>query len=144
MRQQKGFTLIELTVVMMVMGILLAYAAPLFQLAFEQSRVDLAAANLESLWTAERLYWAQNRTFATSVADLETAGLLDPSFINSMSSPRAAFAYSIATADATAFSATAQRQNSGHWSGTLAINEQGALTGSVSGTQAEIVVPGGG
>jgi len=140
-RRQSGFTLIELTVVVMVMGVLLAYAAPLFQKAFEQSRVDLAAANLESVWTAERLYWAQNRTFATSVGDLESSGLLDPSFLNSMSSPSAAFSYAIGAADATTFSAAATRVNSGHWSGQLSITEQGTLSGQIDGTPSEVIIP---
>ena len=133
--------MLELTIVVVIMGVLISYAMPRFQKSFEQSRVDLATVNLETIWTAQRLYWAQNRVFASSVGSLEAAGLIDPSFVNSMASPRAPFQYTITSADATSFQAQAERINSSHWRGDLFVNEQGALSGQVEGTAGEVVTP---
>ena len=113
----------------------------MFQKAFEQSRVDLASANLESVWTAERLYWAQNKTFAGAIVDLETAGLLDPSFLLDLSKPNAPFQYAILAADDVSFQAAATRSNSTRWTGRLTINQQGVFTGVVTGSDGSVINP---
>ncbi|HVE14454.1 MAG TPA: prepilin-type N-terminal cleavage/methylation domain-containing protein [Elusimicrobiota bacterium] len=138
---ERAFTLVELLVVSTVLAILVGYSIPKFYRALEQTQVDLAAANLELIWSAQRLYYAQNRSFAASISDLQTAGLLDQSFVTVISKPDAKMAYAIAAADASSFEATATRSNSGHWSGTLTINEQGSLTGQINGIGGEVVSP---
>ena len=52
-----GHTLVELTVVMLVVGVLASFGVPRFVHSLEQSRVDMAATNLRAIWTAQRLYW---------------------------------------------------------------------------------------
>ncbi len=140
-RNQNGFTILELTVVVTIMGILMAYGVPMFQKAFEQARVDLAAANMESLWSAQRLYWAQNRVFAEDISDLEEASLVDPSFLSSLSNNKAPFRYRMRSADDESFTAIARRRNSSVWSGRLQIDEQGKLTGSTQNKEGDKVAP---
>ncbi len=59
-----GHTLVELTVVMLVIGVLASFGVPRFVHSLEQSRVDMAATNLRAIWTAQRLYWLKHQTYA--------------------------------------------------------------------------------
>ncbi|MFA5162202.1 MAG: prepilin-type N-terminal cleavage/methylation domain-containing protein [Elusimicrobiales bacterium] len=132
----KGYTLLELLVTATVLGVLISYGVPQFQKSFEQSRVDLAGAHLESIWTAQRLFKAQNATFAQGIGNL--GDFLDASFINSAcvsSDPCGTvcdFCYRFENVTSTAFTAVAQR-NSGKttfWDGSILLTEAGTLTGS--------------
>jgi prepilin-type N-terminal cleavage/methylation domain-containing protein len=135
--RRRGISLIELMIVLMIVGILLASAAPSFRRSMEQSHADIAAANLRSIWTAERLYWLENRVFCGSLADLESLGLLDPTIV-AASTP---YAYSV-TADATTFTAEAVRGGSSRFTGSLAITEAGTITGSVEDGRGTTIEPG--
>ena len=73
-----GFTLVELMVVVAVVGVMAAFAVPSYYRAVEQSRVDIAGANLRAIWAAERLYWLNNQTYTTNLQTLQNLGLLDP------------------------------------------------------------------
>lgn len=125
-KKAKGFTILELVTAVTVMAVLVSYGLPQFQKSMEQSRVDLAAANLQSIWTAQRLYRAQHEAFADGISNL--TDFLDNSFITSISDIKNPFAYSTALSG-TGFDALAVRQNSGYWSGTLTITETGQLSG---------------
>lgn len=72
-----AFTLVELTVVVAIIGTMAAFAVPSYRRAIEQSRIDIAGANLRAIWAAERLYWLQNQTYTTDIATLRKLGLLD-------------------------------------------------------------------
>ena len=50
------------------MSVLLAMGVPRFQLSLEQARANVAGANLRSIWSAQRLYWLENRTYAPDLA----------------------------------------------------------------------------
>ena len=62
-----GHTLVELTVVMLVIGVLASFGVPKFMRSLEQSRVDMAATNLRAIWTAQRLYWLKHQTYAQTL-----------------------------------------------------------------------------
>jgi len=142
LRAPKGYTLLELLVAATVVAILISYGVPRFQKAFEQSRVDLSGAKLESIWTAQRLYKAQNNTFADSISKL--GDFLDSSFINSpciSATPcgtTCEFCYRIETAATTTFTAISQRNScdttggckTTYWDGSLIVDQTGAITGS--------------
>ncbi len=76
---KRGFTLVELMVVMVVLGVLVSMGIPRFQQSLEQSRADVAGANLRAIWSAQRLYWLENRTYAPDLPTLLAANLIDPS-----------------------------------------------------------------
>jgi prepilin-type N-terminal cleavage/methylation domain-containing protein len=132
----RGFTLIEVAVTITVIAIMVTYAVPLFQRSLEQQRVDLAAATLYSLWTAERLYYTNNQYWASSVTGLSDSNLLDPMFVNN-NTASSRYLYSIALT-AEGFDISASRQNSETWSGSLVIDETGAITGSITGSGAAL------
>ncbi len=79
---RRGNTLVELCVVMLVMSVLAAMGVPRFMRSLEQSKVDVAAANLRAIWTAQRLYWLKHLTYACDlsslISDTDGENFLDP------------------------------------------------------------------
>lgn len=136
--RRSGFSLIEVVVVITVIAVLIAFAAPTFGVAIEQSQADIAAANLRSIWTAERLYWLENRTYTTDLSALESAGLLDSAIVTGSSQ----YSYAVSAADASTFSATATRIASQRWSGSFTIDQTGSMTGSIQAAGQSAIVPG--
>jgi len=122
-----GATLLELVIVLTVLGVLASLGIPSFQLALEQSRAQVASANLEAVWSAQRLYWLQNHTYASDLATLQSAGMLDPSL-----GGQTFYAYEIASADDASFMATATRTSNAKWNGTFSIDQSGTLSGVLS------------
>lgn len=128
-----GYSLVESMTVMVILGILTSIALPRFGRSLEQAKADVAAANLRAVWTAERIYWLENRQYT---ADLTTFvdradtpqyhGLLDRSI--AYAGEDAPYAYQVTEATATSFSATATRQNSPSWSGAFTITHEGTFT----------------
>jgi len=134
-----GVSLIELMVVLAILGILIAAAVPSFRRSLEQSRADIAVANLRSIWTAQRLYWlAYREGFADELSDLESAELIDSALVTA-STP---YTYEITAADATTFTATATREGGGAWSGFFTIDQTGVVAGSISASGEADIVPG--
>jgi prepilin-type N-terminal cleavage/methylation domain-containing protein len=80
-RRRRGYTLIEVVVVLTIMGVLLTISAPSFHRALEESRADAATAALRSIWSAERLYWLEYRTYTSDMTALAGLGLVDPSLV---------------------------------------------------------------
>ncbi len=136
-----GFTLVEVCIAMTVICVLVTMAVPLYTRAVEHARVDVASAKLRTVWSAERVYWLEHRTFATSLLDLQGMDLLDPSLAASQSSPSAVFVYQVVSADADSFLARAVRNGSGSWVGQLQITESGGVTGSITGPGGQVIVP---
>ena len=62
---RRGFSLLEVTVVMTIMGVMLAIPAPMFFRAVEQSKLDVAAGNLRAIWGAQRFYYLEYGRFGT-------------------------------------------------------------------------------
>ena len=128
----RGNTLVELTIVILVMSVLSAMGAPRFMRALEQSRVDVAAANLRAIWTAQRLYWLKHQTYASDIgsliSDVDGENFLDPH----VSSSNATYVCVVtlptaAQPSATDFTATATRPG---WTGSLSIDSGGTVAGS--------------
>ena len=137
--RNRGYTLVEMLVALIVTGVLLSMGVPKFQQSLEQSRADVAGANLRSIWAAQRLYWLENRTYAPDLPTLLAANLIDPS----LSTATAPYAYSIANASDSWFTATATRSGSTNWSGSFTIAADGTFSGSVQQSgQGVTIVPG--
>ena len=113
--------MIEVMVVLIVMGILISMSAPSFRRAIEQTRADVAGANLRSIWSAQRLYWLEHRTYCTDLSEFVTLGLID----STVASSTTIYVYAIQSADANVFTATATRTGSTVWSGDFTIDQTG-------------------
>lgn len=73
---KKGFTLVELMIVIVIISVLAAVAVPIYQNNVKKARMAEADATLGTIRTQLRIYQAENLTYpvaatATDVADLD-------------------------------------------------------------------------
>jgi len=73
MKNQKGFTLIELMIVIAIIGILAAIAIPQFSAYRKRSYNAAAQADLRNAATAQEAYFVDEQTYATAVGTLVPA-----------------------------------------------------------------------
>ncbi|CAN5815908.1 hypothetical protein BH23PLA1_BH23PLA1_00940 [soil metagenome] len=128
-REVQGYSLVELMVVVAIMGIFAAMAAPSFQRALEQSRADAAAADLRSIWVAQRFHKLQYTVHTNDVATLIAEGLIDPDLNDS----GRAYAYSIVLDSAYpgSFAVSALRSRGPAIGQGFAIDQDGRLSGEI-------------
>jgi len=136
--RRRGISLVELLVCVTLIGIMTSMAVPSFRRAVDQSRADVATANLRAIWSAERCYWLEYRSYTSDLGLLRTLGLLDPTVVSSTSF----YVYDIPAADTNTFSATATRTGGTRWSGAFTIDETGVVSGSVHAAGEPTIVPG--
>lgn len=67
---RKGFTLVELIIVIIIIGILAAIAAPLMTANIDRARRAEAISVLGSIRTAARLYYAETTTWPAVIGDI--------------------------------------------------------------------------
>ncbi len=70
-RQSKGFTLVELAVVVVIIGVLAAFGVPRFLEAVERSKAAEAFAYLAAVRNAQERYQAREGTYADALNDLD-------------------------------------------------------------------------
>ncbi|MCE5325304.1 MAG: PilZ domain-containing protein [Planctomycetaceae bacterium] len=133
--RRAAFTMVELCIAMVIICIMTTMAVPIFRRSIEQARVDGAAANLKTVWSAQRLYWLEYRTFAPRLLDLQGQDLLAASVAQSINNADAVYVYDVVGADATSFVVRASRNGSRVWSGQLIIDQSGTISGIVSSGQ---------
>ena len=135
----KGYSLIEMLIAMVVFATLISMGIPHFQQSLEQSRADMAGANLRAIWSAQRLYWLENRTYSPDLPTLLSANLIDPS-LTTTTSP---YTYQMASSSSTWFTATATRTGSTAWTGTFTIAADGTFSGTIQQSGGSVsIVPG--
>jgi len=115
-----GFSLLEMMVVLVVIGILVGIAAPSYQRAMDKSRTDVAAANLRAIWAAQRIYWLEYQAYANKDT-LELVGVLDPKIDSDPT-----FDYAVTPIDPTHFQAWATPKNA-LWTGSYKLDETGSF-----------------
>ena len=71
-REDEGFTLIELMVVVLIIAILLAIAIPTFLGARNSANARSAQSNLRNSLTAEQSYWTNNQAFDTAGTNVQS------------------------------------------------------------------------
>jgi prepilin-type N-terminal cleavage/methylation domain-containing protein len=81
-KKAKGFTLVELMVVIVIVGILAAVAIPKFLEASNKAKASEFPTQLTSIYTGEIAYNAENASYCTDFGVLRSSGGVD---INSSS-----------------------------------------------------------
>ena len=69
--KEQGFTLVELAVVVVIIGVLAAFAVPKFLTSVERSKAAEAFQYLSTIQTAQERYHARQGTYADSVPKLD-------------------------------------------------------------------------
>lgn len=123
-----GFTLVELIVVLTIVAVMTMMSAPSYYRAVKQSRADVAAANLRTIWAAQRLYWLENHEYTAALSTLQSLGLVDkqlPTSADELQASRAGgFYYQIALTSGS-FTATATNTQDNV---TITMDQNGQMT----------------
>jgi prepilin-type N-terminal cleavage/methylation domain-containing protein len=143
-RGRSGFTMIEVMVVLVIMGVVIAVTAPSFQRSVEKARADVALANLRAICAAERYYWLENRYYTESLSTLVGLDIL-PSEVNpsSGSTPLPSYQYTVQyspSTDPSTFTVTALRINSSRWQGSFTIDQTGTITGQIQDQESAFAI----
>ena len=69
--RNKGFTLVELAVVVVIIGVLAAFAVPRFMASVERSKAAEAFNYLSAVQSAQERYHARQGTYASEATDLD-------------------------------------------------------------------------
>ncbi|MGZ6535033.1 MAG: type II secretion system protein [Actinomycetota bacterium] len=69
-RDEEGFTLIELMVVVLIIAILIAIAIPTFLGARQRAQDKQAQSNIRNALTTEKTYYVDNQAYTATSADL--------------------------------------------------------------------------
>ena len=71
MKKQKGFTLVELAVVVVIIGVLAAFAVPRFLASVERSKAAEAFNFLAAVQASQERFHARQSTYADDMDDLD-------------------------------------------------------------------------
>jgi len=118
--RSKGFTLVEVLIVVIIIGILAAIGIPQFASSIEKARGGEARAGLGHIQTAEKIYYAENDAYTQT----QGAGGLDLSLTTTY------WSFAIDTPSG-GYVATATRTGSGpHADEYISMDEAGTITGN--------------
>ena len=118
--KNKGFTLIELMVVIVIVGVLAGLAIPITKNRIDETRKQEAYAALHSIYSAQRTYYNQNNDAYTDLTNLTKDNL-----VVIPDASKAYYTYTVESSNATTFLAKAVKQ--GDLSDWISIDQDGKI-----------------
>jgi len=115
---RKGFTLVEVLIVVIIIGILASIGIPQFAASIEKAKGGEARAGLGHIQTGEKVYYAESEYYTNNASDLD------------ISLTQKYWSFSITTPTSITYVATATRSGGTKSGQTIVMNELGAVTGT--------------
>lgn len=80
--RNKGFTLIEIMIVTITIGLLAGIVIPTYLTSIDKAARNKAETTLKNIWTAEKIYYMNNAKYSNQFKELEMSdpNLKDPYF----------------------------------------------------------------
>ncbi len=69
--KQKGFTLIEISIVIIILAIITSLVFPSYRKLVGKAKQTEAKTTLQAIYTAQKLYFAENDKYAINLSDLD-------------------------------------------------------------------------
>jgi len=128
---RKGFTLVELLMVVIIIGILVTLAVPNYYRSVERAKGGKARGGMDAIRKAELQYRGAHDIYTNALADLETYDLPNDILDDGSDGD---WTYTITTADETNLEVTATRDAGPYGTSTITMNQDGSVD---AGTVAE-------
>jgi type IV pilus assembly protein PilE len=115
LQKEKGFTLVELLIVVAIIGIITAIAVPQYQGYIQNSRDKVAQNNLRNIYLQQQEYLTDNNTYYSSAATCDdyASDINTNLFAGQQVLTNEYYNYCITQTTTTDFTATAENQASG-------------------------------
>ena len=126
--KKSGFTLLELIIVIIVIGILASMAMPQFMRVTERGRIAKALAVLNMYRKAEGMYFAYNSEYTAVDANLATQV---PEILSTAGDSD--WSYVITSGSSDVFSVEATRSSGGYINCTITVDQDGVIGGDHPG-----------
>lgn len=125
MRRNKAFTLIELMIVVVIVGILAAAAVPIYRSFTSRAYETEIISGLSTLRTASRTYKAENGSYPADKDALETANMISSADFEDMK--YVAYDDYTVAGDATTLTVTWSGSISGYDNDTVTMDQAGTV-----------------
>ena len=117
---RKGFTLVEVLIVVIIIGILASIGIPQFGASIEKAKGGEARAGLGHIQTGEKVYFAENEFYTSNILP---GGDLDITLTQKY------WTFSVSTPSSTTYTATATRSGGTYSGQTLTMDQAGTISG---------------